>query len=97
MKNQVLCQFNRYGRIISIYKSPEQASFCTENRFDSMKIRMAIEHNTPYKGFWWPWMNYDIAKTIRKLQRKCDNKNHTWTFKFLRHIIYHLRNNPPTL
>ena len=70
MKTQVLCQFNRYGRIINIYKSPEQASFCTENRFDSMKIRMSIEHNAPYRGVDWAWMDYDIAKTIMKQQKK---------------------------
>ena len=70
MKKQVLCQVTQNGRIIDIYKSPEAASINDRNRFDPMEIRIALEANVPYRGFDWVWMDYDIAKTIMKKQKK---------------------------
>ena len=70
MKKQVLCQVDLKGRIINIYKSPEQASIDDRNRFDPHEIRIALESHVPYRGFDWLWMDYDIAKTIMKQQKK---------------------------
>lgn len=70
MKKQVLCQVTQNGRIINIYESPEAASIDDRNRFDPMEIRIALEGHVPYRGFDWAWMDYDIAKTIMKQQKK---------------------------
>ena len=62
MNKQVLCQVDLKGRTINIYKSPEQASIDDRNRFDPHEIRIAIEAHIQYRGFYWRWMNYAIAK-----------------------------------
>ena len=70
MKKQALCQVSQNGRIINIYESPEQASIDDRNRFDPMEIRISLEAHVLYRGFDWVWMDYDIAKTIMKQQKK---------------------------
>lgn len=69
MKKQVLTQIDMRGRIINIYESPEQASIDDRNRFDPTEIRIALEANVPYRGFDWTWMDYDVAKKLRKQQK----------------------------
>ena len=70
MKKQVLCQVSQNGRIIDIYESPEQASIDDRNRYDPTEIRIALEGHVPYRGFDWTWMDYDVAKKLRKQQNK---------------------------
>ena len=70
MKKQVLCQVSQNGRIINIYESPEQASIDDRNRYDPTEIRIALEGHVPYRGFDWTWMDYDVAKKLRKQQNK---------------------------
>lgn len=70
MKNKVLCQVSQNGRIINIYESPEQASIDDRNRYDPTEIRIALEAHVPYRGFDWTWMDYDVAKKLRKQQNK---------------------------
>lgn len=70
MEKQVLCQIDLTGRIINTYDNPEQASKDNRNRFDPIEIKIALESNVPYGGFDWTWMDYDVAKSIRKQQKK---------------------------
>ena len=70
MKTEYLAQISSDGKLVNVYENPEQASIDDRKRFDPMEIRISLEAHVPYRGFDWAWMDYDIAKEIRKQQKK---------------------------
>lgn len=69
MKKQLLTQISD-GKLINVYKNPEQASIDDRNRFDPHEIRIALLSNITYRGYEWKWMNEDAIDALKKFTQE---------------------------
>ena len=69
MKKQLLTQISN-GKLINVYKNPEQASIDDRNRFDPHEIRIALLSNITYRGYEWKWMDEDAIGTLKKFTQE---------------------------